>query len=202
MDDEHKVQQAKVELRQRLKKFRSQLLNAQELSARVFERLHVTDRFRQAKRILFYVDVRGEVQTRQALEELLASSAVACVVPFCKDGHLELCRIKERFELEIGAYGILEPINKLRSDITRRVEPGYIDLALIPGLGFDRRGCRIGYGAGYYDKLIPRLREDCLKVALAFDCQVVSEIPTTGHDQIVDWIATESGIVVCNDAMR
>jgi len=68
------------------------------------------------------------------------------------------------------------------------------DLVLVPMLAFDRQGHRLGYGGGYYDRTIARLREvgDVLAVGLAFSGQVRDELPVEPHDMHLDWIITES----------
>lgn len=202
MHREQDSQEAKGELRQRLKEFRRDLGGKRDRSEAILTQVRDTEHYRQACVVLFYVDARGEVQTRQALNRELADRQRRCVVPFCAGVSLALCEIKDFTELSRGAFGILEPKADLRCDSARRVVPGEVDLAIIPGLGFDRRGHRLGYGAGYYDRLIPLLRPDCLKVGLAYECQVVSDIPTAEHDQTVDWIVTEHELIVCNEPQR
>ncbi len=88
-------------------------------------------------------------------------------------------------DLEISAGGIPEPT--LASTI---VEPRTINWVLVPGLGFDRRGFRLGRGGGYYDRLLPELRPDCPRWALALAPQLVAEVPVEPHDQALDGIAT------------
>jgi 5-formyltetrahydrofolate cyclo-ligase len=70
------------------------------------------------------------------------------------------------------------------------VEPSAIDWALVPGLAFDRRGYRLGRGAGHYDRLLPTLRPDAPRWALAYDCQLVEALPVELHDQPLDGVAT------------
>jgi 5-formyltetrahydrofolate cyclo-ligase len=72
----------------------------------------------------------------------------------------------------------------------RRLVPGAVDWVLVPGLGFDERGYRLGRGAGYYDRLLPLLRPDCVCWALGFDCQVVPALPVEAHDIPLDGLTT------------
>ena len=87
---------------------------------------------------------------------------------------------------------------KIREPILQRCKPipvEYIDLAIIPGIAFDERGGRIGHGTGFYDKFIPSLEVTTRKVALAFECQIVPQIPMEPHDRYIDIIITEKRII-------
>jgi 5-formyltetrahydrofolate cyclo-ligase len=98
-------------------------------------------------------------------------------------------------ELAIGMYRILEPKPELRHLPHKQVPVTELDLIIVPGVAFDRRGGRMGHGKGYYDKLLEHARPDTPLVALAFDCQLFPEIPTAAHDIFMDRIVTESGVV-------
>ena len=76
----------------------------------------------------------------------------------------------------------------------RKVEPASLDLVLAPGLAFDHDGGRLGQGGGYYDRLLTQLPASTPVVALAFDCQITDQVPTTAHDIPVHRIVTESSI--------
>jgi len=69
-----------------------------------------------------------------------------------------------------------------------------LDLVMVPGVAFDRRGARMGHGKGYYDKLLQHARPDTPLVALAFECQLFPEVPVAGHDIFMDKIITESAV--------
>jgi 5-formyltetrahydrofolate cyclo-ligase len=80
---------------------------------------------------------------------------------------------------------------------TPLVSPGAFDLAIVPGIGFDRSGHRIGFGAGYYDRFLASTSAS--RVALAFSLQIVDWIPHGPEDQPVDWIVTEAGVIDCRE---
>ena len=144
--------------------------------------------------VMFYVDVRSEVRTRQALPAALASGKQV-VVPWCNDaGELTLFRLQDLGELSQGAYGILEPHQRLRGDPAKLVDVADLDLVMVPGVGFDRRGARMGHGKGYYDKLLAGARPDCPLVALAYECQMFDEIPVMDHDVFMDAVVTEAAV--------
>src|SRR3712207_8849667 len=94
------------------------------------------------------------------------------------------------WDLLAGTWGIREP----RLDRCARVEPHIIDFVLVPGLAFDSWGGRLGYGGGFYDKLLADGLSPCTwLVAGAFECQMVEKIPLNEHDMPMDVVVTENG---------
>ncbi|MBK8725482.1 MAG: 5-formyltetrahydrofolate cyclo-ligase [Holophagaceae bacterium] len=89
--------------------------------------------------------------------------------------------------LQPGLWGLMEPT------ITQHFTPP-VDLLLVPGLAFDDRGFRVGYGKGYYDTVLERLGEEVITMGACFQAQLVDHVPEEMHDQPVDWLATESRI--------
>ena len=146
-----------------------------------------------AETVMFYVDVRAEVRTRNDLTNALASGK-KIVVPYCVDGELQLFHLERMEELETGMYKILEPRAELRSVASKQVAIRELDLVMVPGVAFDRRGARTGHGKGYYDKLLHHARLDTPLVALAFECQMFEEIPTEHHDIFMDKVVTEQAV--------
>jgi 5-formyltetrahydrofolate cyclo-ligase len=142
---------------------------------------------------MYYIDVRTEVRTRQHLPQALAGDK-RIVVPYCVNDVLELFHLEDMDELAIGMYRILEPRDELRAVAAKRVPVEELDLVMVPGVAFDRRGARMGHGKGYYDKLLEHARPDTPLVALAFECQLFPEIPTQDHDVFMDKIITEREI--------
>ena len=75
-----------------------------------------------------------------------------------------------------------------------RIDPGDLQLVLVPGMAFDRSGRRLGRGGGFYDRFLARLAPGTLKIGFCFRCQVLEEIPTSDHDRLVDAIVTADGL--------
>lgn len=168
--------------------------NKDELSRRIVARFNDLQEYKTARTVMYYVDIRAEVRTRQALPDALASRK-RIIVPWCNDdGELELFHLESMGELEIGMYSILEPRAELRARKDKHVAPQDLDLVMVPGVAFDRRGGRTGHGKGYYDKLLAQARPEILFVALAFECQLFDEIPMQPHDVFMDKIITESAV--------
>ena len=90
--------------------------------------------------------------------------------------------------------GVLEPKQELRGRADRRIDPTELDLIVAPGLAFDRRGGRLGYGKGYYDRFLHQIRGDATKLAVCFECQLFPEIPVLPHDVRMDLVVTENAI--------
>ena len=93
-------------------------------------------------------------------------------------------------ELILSNYGILEPAAS-----ATMVPYESIDLILSPVVAFDKNGFRLGYGGGFYDRLLSQKRKEVPVIALAFDLQIVKAVPTEPHDISVDMIVTESTII-------
>jgi 5-formyltetrahydrofolate cyclo-ligase len=187
------LQARKKELREAAHAARNALPNKDELSQTICEKFVALPEYAAARTVMYYVDVRSEVRTRNYLSTALTHGK-RIVVPYCVDGELELFLLENMDELAIGAYKILEPRAELRSLPEKKVRPDELDLIMVPGVAFDRRGARMGHGFGYYDKLLEHSRMDCPLVALAFECQLFPEIPVQSHDVFMDKIITEAAV--------
>ncbi len=186
------VPPSKQDIREQAHAARRALENKDELSVRIMDRVLALPEYTRAATVMFYIDVRAEVRTRQALPAALASGKTI-VVPWCNEhGELELFRLESMDELELGMYRILEPKAELRHRRDKQVTPEQLDLILVPGVAFDRRGGRTGHGKGYYDKLLQHARTDAPLVGLAFECQLFPEIPMQEHDIFMDRVVTEA----------
>ncbi len=185
--------QRKQEIREQAHANRKAQPNKEELSRAICAQFAALPEYGKAKTVMFYVDVRTEVRTREYLPTALTHGK-RIVVPYCVDGELELFLLEGMDELAIGMYKILEPKPELRLLPAKRVEVAELDLIMVPGVAFDRSGARMGHGFGYYDKLLEHARADTPLVALAFECQLFPEIPTAPHDIFMDKIITEQTI--------
>ncbi len=144
-----------------------------------------------------YVGFDTEIDTAPLLSALLVRGR-RLVLPRVVDvesrerRHLVLHQVGDvERDTRPGRWGIREP------DPTRCpvVDPSDVDCILLPGVAFDRTGGRLGYGAGFYDRLLARARPDCLRLAAAFSIQVVPQVPIEPHDQRVQRLVTEHGEV-------
>lgn len=188
------VQDRKNELRKQAHANRKAQENKDELSRRIIGAFMSLPEFATAETVMFYVDVRSEVRTRFDLPAAIETGR-KIVVPWCNDdGELELFHLSDMEQLEIGMYKILEPAAHLRREPEYQVSVEELDLIMVPGVGFDSRGARMGHGKGYYDKLLEHARQDTPLVALAFECQMFEDIPVAEHDVFMDMVITEDRI--------
>ncbi len=164
-----------------------------EISHRIVARFMALPEYAAAQTVMFYVDVRSEVRTRNDLARALESGK-KIVVPYCVEGELELFHLEAMDELSLGMYRILEPRDDLRDVPAKRVDVEELDLIMVPGVAFDRHGGRTGHGKGYYDKLLEHARPETPLVALAFECQLFPEIPMQSHDMFMDKVVTEAAV--------
>ncbi len=167
-----------------------------EKSDKILEYILESDFYKNAEVIMAYIDFRNEVMTEKLIKKATSEGKrVVIPISIVETRQLVLSEIIDYDnELEPGAYGILEP----KKEYIREVDPQLVDLVLVPGVAFDRRGFRIGYGAGYYDRFLERVRPETKKVALAFDLQMVEHAHEDEHDFPVQYIVTESGVIECS----
>jgi 5-formyltetrahydrofolate cyclo-ligase len=165
--------------------------DTQVKSADIWERLSVLGEFTAATRTLIYVSRAGEVDTRGLIQQLLAMGRTVCVPWFDSVKKQYVTSELRDFAMDLtsGQFGILEP----KPEAVRPVDGDRIDAALVPGLAFDETGNRLGRGMGYFDRILHDLRG--VKIALAYDFQIVSEVPTEAHDTSMDFIVTEKRVI-------
>jgi len=187
------IAERKQEIRKTAHENRRNQSNKDAVSKTIVERFMSLPEYSAATTVMFYVDVRDEVRTRQALPDAIQAEK-RIVIPYCVDGELELFHLESMEELEVGMYRILEPKTELRQVASKRLCPEDLDLIMVPGVAFDAQGGRTGHGKGYYDKLLEHARRDTPLVALAFECQMFPEIPCEQHDIYMDKVVTEDRV--------
>jgi 5-formyltetrahydrofolate cyclo-ligase len=158
-------------------------LDLERISARLTARLAGWPGYREAEHVLVYLAFGTEIDLRGL--DLLGKDAYATRAH--EGGRLSihpLTTVLERHRL-----GFFQPPAG-----AVEVDPRTIDLALVPGLVFDERGHRLGYGLGYYDRLLPFLREDALLVGVSADTLIVPVLPSNAHDVPMTHLVSESGV--------
>ena len=190
------VREEKNRLRQVALEFRNQLSpdKIQQLSTEIWRRLVQFPPYQSAKTVMFYVALPGEVDTKPMIQESLQlGKRIIVPVTDKRTKTLLPCEIFGLHELVSSTFNVLEPPEHLR-----RVVPAEdIDLIIVPGLSFDLRGGRVGFGAGYYDRFLAQPQLRATTVALSFHGQLVERVPQGEHDVTVDYIVTERGSFQC-----
>lgn len=181
---------AKSELRARAKTVRDAEPERGPKEAAIARRVEQLAEYRRARVVATYVGVNSEVATRSLIEGRLARGQPTAVV-YRQDGDLALCLIQSLDELAPASFGLWEPDPAAVADAERHCAPADVDLFLVPGLAFDPAGGRIGYGKGYYDRLLGEAQPGAVFLALAFECQMVEHVPTSPRDVPVHLIVTE-----------
>lgn len=138
--------------------------------------------FKNARTILFYASLPSEVNTWPMMRQALKLHK-RVLVPSMRKGRIVPSEVKDlKTDLGRGPYGIFEP--KGRS--FRPAKLSDVDLVIVPGIGFDRQGFRLGRGGGHYDRLLSKLRGHVPLVGLAFKVQRVQRMPVAPHDVPMD----------------
>jgi len=187
------VAQQKVDLRNQMQA-RFAALTAAEVrgkSAAIWERLAILPAFAGAAQRLIYISTGWEVDTHGLIQQMLAMGELICVPYYDPKTKSYAPSALHDFHCDLGAgrFAILEP----KPEAVRPVAANQIEAALVPGLAFDATGNRLGRGMGYFDRLLSEIGG--IKIALAYDFQILNEVPAEAHDVRVDFIVTESRIV-------
>jgi len=143
--------------------------------------------------LFIYVNFRSEVETLELIKRSLEQGR-RVAVPLVDASAVRMIPLLIRDpgqDLVPGYYNIPEPDPRR----CQRVEPAEIDAAVIPGSVFDIHGGRLGYGGGYYDRFLVNDAPQAKRIGLAFELQVVDEVPVEPHDQPLDILITEKRIV-------
>lgn len=148
--------------------------------------------FERAQTVFYFASFRSEVSTLPQIEEAIKRGK-RIVLPKVDDinRRLRLFEIQNTGEIKPGFMGIPEP------DVPpeRERDINDVDLVIMPGVAFDTNGNRLGYGAGYYDKLLSGLKKDIPLIAIAYEEQIVDSLPAESHDIRVDMIVTDKRII-------
>ncbi len=158
---------------------------------------HVCDLpvYRASDTVMLYMALSHEVQTAALIAHARRHNKRVIVPVVTPDGLLTVICPAETSDFRPGPFGILEP-----RDLSAVVPPVAIDIVLVPGVGFDTQGVRLGYGGGYYDRFLCLLPDRVPFGGLAFHTQIVPSIPQLPHDICMPFVVTEQGILTYDTA--
>ncbi|MFZ1866265.1 MAG: 5-formyltetrahydrofolate cyclo-ligase [Polyangiales bacterium] len=157
-------------------------------SAAITNRLLGLEELARAQTVLCFASIGNEVRTGTFISAMW-DAGKRVVLPRVVEDELELCLVDGATALVEGAFSVPEP------DRNAPLLPAEeVDFALVPALAVDPRGFRIGYGGGYYDRLLPRLSRAC-SCAVAYDFQVISEVPELPFDAAVALVVTDRRVI-------
>lgn len=161
-----------------------------ERSRRIAERIQALPEVRAARTVMAFSSFGSEVETAPLIAAL-HRAGVRVALPRVEGDDVVAVAYAPGDEVAPGAFGVSEPTG------LGVLDPADLDVVIAPGVAFDRLGGRVGYGAGYYDRFLPRTRPDATAIAIAFAVQIVDEAPQGAMDRRVDAIVTEDEVIRC-----
>ena len=172
----------KLRIRKEISKKLHQQNNVQRLrkSQIIQDRLFTLAEFKKANYVMFYMATEEEVQTQKMiLQAQKIGKQILVPVIFKGDKTIKVSLVENiDRDLSQGPYGIMQP----KPECIREVPIGKIDLVVVPGVAFDKHGNRLGRGGGYYDRFLAGLSPQVKRIGLAFDFQLLKELPVVSHD--------------------
>jgi 5-formyltetrahydrofolate cyclo-ligase len=187
--------ESKKEVRKRILKQRREMdvMEAAKKSSLIFDRITCLEEFKNAKTIALYLSFDNEVDTFKLLK-LIKETGKKTVVTYTESKSVVLIPVYVndiKTDLVEGNWGYLEP----KVDKLEKAREEDIDFVIVPGVVFDEERNRVGFGKGYYDKYLSKLRDDAVTVALAYEFQVLTSVPVESHDIKMKMIVTEDRII-------
>lgn len=184
-------------IRQEMLEKRSKLgrILYKEYSKTIMDSISDSIFYKNAKTIMIFVSFNYEVDTREFIKKAIAEGKdvlVPITIPETKQ--LIPSLLKDYNELAPGFYNILTP----KDEFIRPTDPDLIDLIIVPGIAFDHQGYRVGYGGGYYDRFLSKIKPTVPKISIAFHLQLIDKVPKDHFDIPVDYIYTEKEIIECS----
>ena len=163
-----------------------------EKSGLIAENLFSFEPFRDSRFAMFFLSMKDEVLTLPMIERAIKEGKRVCaprvILPERRMILIEAELRNGKVPFRRGEYGIMEPNGD------ESIAAGEIDFVVVPGRAFDLKGNRLGRGAGYYDNFLKSLSEDVCLCGIAFECQILEEVPTDENDWPVDAVITEEKI--------
>jgi len=156
----------------------------------VADRLLALPQVQAARTVLTYSATAEELDLTETIARIRTGGATIAYPRIESPGVLSLRVVGDEAELVPGQLGIREPAAD-----ALRIEPSVIDVVLAPGVAFDSAGRRLGYGGGYYDRLIPSLPADCLVIGVAFEEQILEAVPSDERDARVHLVVTPTRVL-------
>ena len=196
-----KIMEKKGKMRREAYDRRNAQENKDEVSAAAVEKFMALPEYEKAHTIMWYIDCRSETRTKPQLLAEVEKGEKKIIVPYCTEDEngenkLGLWHMESLEEMVVGKWNILEPPKELWGNPEKEVTPEELDMIMVPGVGFDRDGGRMGNGQGYYDRTMEKVRPDCFLIALCYESQLFDNILVAPHDVYMDKIVTEKEVYI------
>ncbi len=160
------------------------LAKSREIQARFIG----TELFQNARALGLYSPIYNEVLTEEIFSASLKTGKKV-VFPRVCERRLEFIEVQNLEDLRKGAFGIKEPIKEKPSPVSE------LDLLVVPGVVFDVQGGRLGYGQGFYDRVLQKQTKKLILIGLCYEIQLVTFLPKENHDVLMDGVVTERRLV-------
>ncbi|MFN3966409.1 MAG: 5-formyltetrahydrofolate cyclo-ligase [Endomicrobiia bacterium] len=185
----------KNQLRKKILKLRNSISKKEwgKRSERIYKNILKLDEFLKAKTVMLFASFGSEPDTKKIIiESLKMKKRVVLPKVDTKKNILKPMEIKNYYrDLKPGFHNILEPVEKAKV-----INEKDIDIVIVPGVVFDSKGNRIGYGKGYYDNFLKKIPLK-KRIGLSFECQIVKRLPHRKKDLAVSKLITEKGVRIC-----
>ena len=196
-----KIMEKKGKMRREAYDRRNSQENKDEVSAAAVEKFMALPEYEKAHTIMWYIDCRSETRTKPQLLAEVEKGEKKIIVPYCTEDEngenkLGLWHMESLEEMVVGKWNILEPPKELWGNPEKEVTPEELDMIMVPGVGFDRDGGRMGNGQGYYDRTMEKVRPDCFLIALCYESQLFDNILVAPHDVYMDKVVTEKEVYI------
>ena len=196
-----KIMEKKGKMRREAYDRRNAQENKDEVSAAAVEKFMALPEYEKAHTIMWYIDCRSETRTKPQLLAEVEKGEKKIIVPYCTEDEngenkLGLWHMESLEEMVVGKWNILEPPKELWGNPEKEVTPEELDMIIVPGVGFDRDGGRMGNGQGYYDRTMEKVRPDCFLIALCYESQLFDNILVAPHDVYMDKVVTEKEVYI------
>lgn len=171
------------------------LVKKEEMDKNILNQFYESKYYKEAEKIFIYISYDSEINTKVIINKALKDKKKIYVprTEF-KTRHMDAVEIKSLENLIESKYGILEPLI-----VEPHIDPSELDLIVVPGVAFDRNGGRMGYGAGFYDRYFKKINKEninkIVKLALAYEIQMLDKVPMNAQDVPVDFIITENEFI-------
>ncbi|MDO4548140.1 MAG: 5-formyltetrahydrofolate cyclo-ligase [Clostridia bacterium] len=187
------IDDEKRQLRRSVKSFLMSLADGEiaSRSAVICDNIAKLDEFKNARVVMLYMPLKGEVDVTGLIRKVFETGKTACFPVITEKGHMIAAKADSLEDMLPDKYGIPSPTNGTAT------APDSIDVIITPGLAFDRRGGRLGKGGGFYDRFLAET--SAVTIAPAFVEQVVDEIPRMEFDRKIDILVCENGATVCGE---
>lgn len=179
----------KKSLRKQMKDLRDSIsaLEKETYDQNIFSKVITSPFYRESENLFIYVSFGSEADTHRIIEKAIKDNKTVYVPKVInRTEGMAAVKINSISELKASRFGMLEP-----EIISEEAKPWQLDLMIIPGLAFDKRGGRLGYGAGYYDRFLSEAKAEAYKIGIAYSCQIIDEVPMEEKDFFIDSIITD-----------